>query len=333
MNTSPSGHDKRNWSRRHSLAGVLFAWPWLIGFLLFIVYPFAASAYWSFCQFDLIRPARPVGSANYHQLTREIIAGDGFGLALQNTVYLTALSVPLSIALGIGLAVMLSLPIRGQPIYRTIFYLPAMVPVVASSILWLWLLDPQDGLVNYGLSWFGLEPQNWLTQARSAISIEGGQTVTGWLAGENRLKLFGSKDALILISLWSVGNFMVIYLAAIGDIPPTLYEAAKLDGAGPWKRFRHVTLPLLSPVIFFNLVMGIIRSVQTFTEVYILSEGTGAPGNSLQTFSLHLFLSAFSDLRMGYASAAAWVMFGVLLVTTLLIFRSARYWVYYRAAS
>ncbi len=317
-------------SRKSNFAGLLFSSPWLLGLVLLLIYPFAASLYWSFCQFDLINPPQLNQGENYSQLADEIASGEGFAEALWNTVYYAAISVPLSIVLGIGLAVMLSWPIRGQAIYRTIFFLPAMVPIVASSILWLWLLDPQDGMVNYLLSWVGVDSQNWFTQSRSAVSLEGGEVITGWLAGKNDLKLLGAKDSLILVSLWSVGNFMIIYLAALGDIPRSLYEAAEIDGAGRWKRFRHITLPMLSPVIFFNLVMGIIRCVQTFTSVYIFSEGTGAPGGSMNLFSLHLFLSAFSDLRMGYASAMAWIMFVILVMATLLLFRSSRHWVYYR---
>jgi multiple sugar transport system permease protein len=148
--------------------------------------------------------------------------------------------------------------------------------------------------------------------------------------GEAALSLdFGSKDALVLMSLWGVGNFMIIYLAAIGEVPQELYEAAELDGAGPLRRFRHITLPLLTPVIFFNLVMGLIQSVQAFTQVYIVSEGTGKPDGSTLMLSLHLFLAAFKDLEMGYASAMAWILFVILAVCTAALFRSARHWVHY----
>ncbi len=317
--------------QRRQIAGILFASPWIVGFLLLIAYPFLISIYWSFCRFDLINAPRWVGFDNYRRLVDEVASGDGFGLALQNTLYYALLSVPLSIVLGIGLAVMLSWNLRGQSVYRTIFFLPAMVPVVAASILWLWLLDPQDGIVNYLLGRLGVPPQNWLTQSRSAVSVAGLEQITGWWNGTRPLKLFGSKDALVLMALWSVGNAMIIFLAAMGDVPKSLYEAARIDGAGPLRRFWHVTIPMLTPVIFFNLIMGLIRSVQTFTSIYILSEGTGQPGQSMLVFSLHLFLSAFSDLEMGYASAMAWVMFVLLVVCTLLLFRTSKHWVHYRA--
>ena len=314
----------------HNRAGPLFASPWMVGFVLLVAWPFAASIYWSFCKFDLINPPQWIGTENYSRLMSELRDGTGFAVALRNTAYHAVLSVPLSIGVGLLLAIMLSWKVRGQAIYRTLFYLPAVIPVVAASVLWLWLLDPADGMVNYLLGWVGIADQNWLTQARSAVSPAGVETVRGWAQGENALALFGSKDALILMSVWAVGNAMIIFLAAIGDVPESLYEAATIDGAGWWSKFRHVTVPMLSPVILFNLIMGLIRSVQMFASVYVLSEGTGQPGDSLLVFSLHLFLSAFSDLEMGYASAMAWVVFVLLVVATLLLFRTSRYWVYYR---
>ncbi len=319
--------------RRRPSPGPLFASPWIIGFVLLVAWPFAASIYWSFCQFDLINPPQWIGTDNYERLAGELRDGTGFAVALRNTAYYALLSVPLSVIVGLVLAIMLSWPIRGQAFYRTVFYLPAVIPVVAASILWLWLLDPADGMVNFLLGWLGIADQNWLTQARPAVSADGVATFTGWLAGKNELTLMGAMDALVLMSVWTVGNSMIIFLAAMGDVPKSLYEAATIDGAGWWSKFRHVTLPMLSPVILFNLVMGLIRTVQTFASVYILSEGTGQPGQSLLVFSLHLFLSAFSDLEMGYASAMAWIVFVLLVVCTLLLFRTSRYWVFYRAGA
>lgn len=301
----------------------------MVGFLLLVAWPFAASIYWSFCQFDLINPPRWVGSEHYERLMLEVREGRGFGLALQNTAYYALLSVPLTIVIGLLLAIMLSWKIKGQAVYRTLFYLPAVIPMVAASVLWMWLLDPQDGMVNYLLGWIGCPSQNWLTQSRSAVSTESLEVVSGWMGGDNRLLLFGAKDALVLMAVWALGNAMIIFLAALGDVPESLYEAATIDGAGRFRKFWHVTVPMLSPVILFNLIMGLIKSVQTFTTIYILSEGTGQPADSLLVFSLHLFLSAFSDLEMGYASAMAWVTFVVLVVSTLLLFRSSKHWVHY----
>ena len=302
---------------RKNLTAWLFVTPWLVGFLVLVVYPFAASLYWSFCRYDMLTPPEFVGGENYQRLAREILEGEGFGKALANTAYYALLSVPLSIALGIMLAVVLSWKVRGQALFRTIVFLPSVVPVVATSVLWMWLLDPQDGLVNHLLGASG-----------ELLWFQG----TGQAAWPGTLGQVGSKDALVLMSLWGVGNFMIIYLAAIGDIPQSLYEAAELDGAGRWRRFRHITLPMLSPVIFFNLVMGLIQAVQAFTQIYIVSEGTGAPAGSTLMISLQLFLTAFQDLNMGYASAVAWVLFVILVVCTTAIFRSSRHWVHYQGA-
>ena len=312
---------------RSTLNGMSFALPWLVGFSFLVAYPFVVSIYWSFHQADLINPPQWSGLQHYERLAEELSEGEGFGKALQNTAYYSLLSVPLTVAMGLFLAVLLSLNLRGQAIYRTLFFLPAMIPVVATSVLWIWLLDPQDGMMNYWLAGIGVPPQNWLTQARSAVSGDGLANLAGWLGGENELRLMGSKDSLVLMSVWCVGNVMIIFMAGIGDIPKSLYEAARIDGAGPFQRFRHLTLPMLSPVIFFNLVMGLIRSVQSFTAFYILSEGTGQPGDSMLVVSIHLFLSAFSDLQMGYTSAMAWVLFALLVTCTVLLFQSTRYWV------
>jgi multiple sugar transport system permease protein len=298
----------------------LFISPWLVGFVALILYPFGATFYWSFCRYDLLEPPRWIGAANYRRLAEELISGGHFGQALWNTCYFALLSVPLSIALGVGLAVMLSWRVRGQSVYRTLVYLPSVIPVVASAILWNWLLDPQAGLVNHLLRSVGLPAPGWFNSISEVASP------WAWSGGYGGV---GSKDALTLMSLWGVGNFMVIYLAALGDIPEQLYEAAELDGAGRLRRFWHITLPLLTPVIFFNLIIGLIHAVQAFTQVYIVSQGQGAPSGSLLMLSLHLFLAAFKYLDMGYASAMAWTLFMVVLVVTWLLFRWSRRWVFY----
>lgn len=318
-------------NRNNNLAGWLFCSPWILGFILLFAWPFLASLYWSLCRFDLINPPEFVGLENYQRITEEIGTDRGFGLALSNTVYYSLLSVPLSVVVGVLLAVLLSIKVRGQSVFRTFVFLPSIIPIVAASVLWVWLLDPGDGMINYLFSWIGLDNQNWLNQARSAVSSDGLAAVTSWTSG-TPLKVMGSKDALVLMTVWGVGNFVVIYLAALSDIPNTMYEAAEIDGAGQWRKFLTVTLPMLSPVIFFNLVMGLIRSVQTFTSVYILSEGTGEPGGSLMMLSLQIFLSAFADFEMGYASAIAWILFVGLLLCTVLLFRTSHYWVHYRTS-
>lgn len=302
-------------------AAALFLAPWLVGFVALFGWPFGATLYWSFCRYDLLSEPRFVGADNYQRLAEELLHGGRFGLALWNTAYYAALSVPLSIGLGIGLAVLLSGPIRGRATLRTFFYLPSVAPTMAAAVLWMWLLDPRDGLVNHALALIGLPGPGWLTSVREAA------WPPAWWSGAWG---FGSKDALTLMGLWGVGNFMVIYLAALADVPPHLYEAAELDGANAWQRFRHVTLPLLTPAIFFNLVMGLINAVQAFTQVYVVSEGQGAPAGATLLLSLHLFLAAFKELDMGYASAMAWVVLVVVLLLTAAVLRTSRYWVHYQ---
>lgn len=296
---------------------------WAIGFLSLVVWPFAASLYWSFTRYDLISTPQWVGWRHYQRLAEELWEGGPFGRALWNTAYYAAVSVPLSVAMGVTLAVLLSQKVRGVAVYRTLWYLPSVVPVVATAILWMGLLDPQAGLVNNALSAIGAPPQGWFNSTSEAAYPPGW---TGGAAG----RVFGSKDALTLMALWGVGNFMVIYLAAIGDIPESLYEAARIDGAGPLRRFATITLPMLSPVIFFNLVMGLIQSVQAFTQVYLVSDGVGDPAGSTLMLSLHLFLAAFRDLEVGYASAMAWALFAIVLLITVWLFRTSRRWVHYR---
>ena len=306
-------------SHRNTLIGLAFISPWLLGFALLVAWPFVASLYWSFCRYDLLTEPEWIGTANYERLYADVRQGGRFTQALWNTTYYALLAVPLSIALGVSLATLLSQRIQGRGVFRTLFYLPSALPTVATAILWMWLLDPQDGWVNHALHNAGVPRESlplWLTSPREAA----------WLP---QLLDFGSKDALVLMSLWGVGNFVLIYSAALGEIAPSLYEAAQLDGAGPLRRFRHVTLPLLTPVIFFNLVMGLIQSVQAFTQIYLVSEGTGKPANSTLMLSLHLFLSAFQDLDVGYASAVAWLLFLILSLATWLLFRTSGRWVHY----
>lgn len=295
--------------------------PWLIGFVVLTAYPFFASLYWSFCRYDLLSEPHWIGLANYRHLADELISGGTFAQALSNTVYYAVASVALSVVLGVTLASWLSWQVRGRVVYRTLCYLPAIVPTVAAAVLWVTLLDPQQGLVNGVLQTMGLPPQGWF-QSTSAAAWP-----PEWPA-DHAGRIFGSKDGLILMSLWGIGNLLVIYLAAVGDIPHQLYEAAQLDGAGRWRQFWHVTLPMLSPVVFFNVVMGLIQSVQAFTQVYIVSDGQGDPAGATLTLSLHLFLTAFKELDMGYASAMAWVMFVLVMLATVWLFRSSRHWVH-----
>jgi len=281
--------------------GILFALPWLIGLSIFVVYPVLASLYDSFCSYDAIRPPSWVGLENYRRLFTE---DDLFWKSLGNTLYMAVFGLPIGLAASLGVALMLNQKVRGMSFYRVLYFLPSITPVVATSILWLWLLNPQIGLVNVGLRALGVEtPPAWLTDPVWA------------------------KPSLILMGLWGAGGGMVIYLAALQDVPVELLEAAELDGANALQRFRHVTLPALSPVILFNLIMGLIASFQYFTQAYVMTNG--GPQDSTTFYALHLFNEAFLDFHMGYASAMAWVLFVVTLVCALLIFRSSARWVYY----
>ncbi len=307
--------------RRRLITGLLMVSPWLTGFLVLTVYPFLAALYWSFCSYDLLSEPQWVGLRNYRRLLSELVEGGTFAQALTNTAYFAIGSVLLSVVFGVALAVMLSWEVRGRAVYRTLCYLPSVVPTVAAAVLWIWLLDPQQGLVNAALETVNVPPQGWF-QSTSAAALP-----SAW-PEDHGGRIFGSKDGLLLMSLWGVGNLLVIYLAAIADIPEQLYEAAELDGAGRLRQFFHVTLPMLTPVIFFNVVMGLIQSVQAFTQIYIVSDGQGDPAGSTLTLSLHLFLSAFKDLDMGYASAMAWVLFLVVMLVTVWLFRTSRHWVH-----
>lgn len=288
--------------KRNLRNGLLFASPYIAGFLAFTLYPIAASLYYSFCQYNVVRPPVWVGLENYQALFFE---DPRFWKSLYNTLYFTVFSVPLSLAFSIGLAMMLNRKIRGMAVYRTIFFLPTIVPIVASSVLWLWVLNPDSGLINGALRQFGIEGP-------------------GWIASEH-----WAKPSLILMSLWSVGGAMVIFLAGLAEVPQTLYEAADIDGAGRWMKFRHVTLPMLTPVILFNLIMGLINSLQYFTQVYVMTGGKGTPVDSTMFYPLYLYRNSFYYLRMGYASAMAWLLFLVILGATLALLASSKRWVHY----
>ena len=307
--------------RKQLAVGLFFLSPWLLGFFVLTIYPFVASLYWSFCRYDLLTEPQWVGLGNYQRLATELAEGGAFAQALGNTAYFAVGSVTLSVVLGILLATILSWEARGQAIYRTLCYLPAVVPTVAAAVLWISLLDPQHGIVNRLFSQLSLPAQGWFQSTSAAAWLP------SWPA-DHAGRILGSKDGLLLMSLWGVGNLMVIYLAALADIPRQLYEAAQIDGAGRLRRFFHITLPLLTPVIFFNVVMGLIQSVQAFTQIYLVSDGQGDPAGSTLTLSMHLFLSAFKKLDMGYTSAMAWVLFAGVTVVTMWLFRTSRHWVH-----
>jgi multiple sugar transport system permease protein len=281
--------------KRDLRCGLAFCSPWLIGLGLFTVYPVAASLFYSFCDYSVLQAPVWIGLENYHRM-----AGDAvFWQSLKNTLFYAALSLPLGMVVSLSLAMLLNTGVRGMTVFRVIFYLPSIIPTVAASMLWLWIFNGQYGVLNWVL--------------RPILGLVG-QTPPTWLADP-----VWAKPALVLMSLWGVGNSMVIYLAGLQDVPKELYESAEIDGASWWGRFWHITLPMISPVIYFNLIMGIIGTLQVFTQVFVMTGGPeGEPARSTLFYALYLFSTAFYDLRMGYASAMAWVLFVLIVALTIL---------------
>ncbi len=291
-------------ARRDLRNGLLFTSPWLVGLLVFTIYPIIASMYFSFTDYSVLKAPRWIGLANYI----ELFTGDKlFPRSLVNTLYYAAFSLPLGLVGSVLLALMLNKKLTGMSIYRTIFYLPNVVPTVAMSVLWIWLFNPNYGLFNNILTGLGLQGVPWLTSPE-------------W-----------SKPSLILMGIWGLGGSMVIYLAGLQDIPQHLYEAADLDGANSWQKTLHVTLPMLTPTIFFNLVMGLISVFSYFTQAFIMTNG--GPLDSTLFYMLYLYRNAFMYFKMGYASAQAWVLFVIVVSLTLVVFKSSGGWVYYGGSS
>jgi len=281
--------------------GWLFVSPWFIGFLAFTAWPFLQSLYLSFTRYNIVTPAKWVGAANYRMLLTE---DERFWKSAIVTLKFAAISVPLAIVAGVILALLLNSEVKGIAWFRTIFYLPSIVPTVATSVVFIWLLNPNIGLINRLLGVFGVQGPAWLNTSPWAFY------------------------SLLIMAMWGVGGSMVIYLAGLKDIPNYLYEAATLDGATPLQKLSKVTLPMLTPVIFFNLVMGIIGSFQYFTQAYVMTPN-GGPDDSTLFYSLYLYQRAWKYLDMGYASAMAWMLFLVIVVLTALVFQTQKRWVHY----
>lgn len=291
--------------------GLIFISPWLLGFIFLTLYPMTASLYYSFTDYDVLRPPEWIGFKNYTTFLTE----DNLALtAIYNTLFYAAFAVPLGILVAVTLALLLNAKVKGLAFFRSVFFIPSIVPVVASAVLWVWLFSTRSGLINLGLEAIGLPKVAWLSDP-------------AW-----------TKPALIIMSLWGVGGSVVIYLAGLQDIPQSLYEAAMIDGANTWQQIRNITIPLLTPQIFFQLVLGLIGAFQVFVQAFILgSIGGGAlgmgneagPANSLLFYSLYLYFNAFRFFRMGYASAMAWMLFIITLMSTLIVLRSSRRWVHY----
>ena len=278
---------------------MLFISPWLVGLVWFYLYPFAASLFYSFFNATAFGTGAFIGLRNYQLMAVDPL----FWRSLINTITYTVGSLVLGTVLGLSLALLLPRR-RGNSTYRVIFYLPMVVPFSAASVIWIWILHPQYGLLNRYLQLLGVTPPGWLSDP-------------GW-----------AMPALILVSGWTIGNILIIYLAAILDIPAELYEAAKLDGASAWQRVTRITLPMLTPVILFNLIVGLINGFQYFVQPYIMTNG--GPADSTLVYSLYLYRNAFQFFRMGYACALGWTLFLLILLLTTLLLHSSRRWVHYR---
>ncbi len=293
------GMTRAGMRRREALDGYLFIAPWLIGFVVFVAGPMVGALTLSFMSWDLFSSPEWVGLANYRQL-----ADDPLVLkSLENTAFYTFLSVPINLVVALMAAMLLNTQVRGVALFRTAFYLPSVMPVVANAVLWFWVLNPEVGIANALLRRLGLPESQWLYGVASA------------------------KPTFIMMGLWGVGNTMIIFLAGLQGIPSSLYDAALIDGANAWQRFRAVTIPLLSPVILFNMVIGVIGSFQIFTSAYLLTNG--GPNNATLFSVLYLFRLGFEQFQMGYAAAFAWLIFAVILVFTLIQLKLSTRWTYY----
>jgi len=280
--------------------GILFASPWLVGFLIWTIYPIIASLYYSFTRYDAVRPPRFIGLMNYADM---VFNDQVFRIVLGNTVYFVAIGVPAGLVTAFLVAALLNNDFKFRPFFRTVFFLPSIVPAIASAEVWRWVYNPRYGLINATLKSMGMASIPWLSSP------------------------FLAKPSLIIIHMWAQGTAVVIFLAALQDVPRSLYDAALVDGANGWQRFWHVTIPMCTPAILFVTLTGLIGMFQYFTLGWLLTQG--APNNTTEFYSMYLYRNAFRYFKMGYASALAWFLFLIIVVSTVAIFRSSARWVYY----
>ncbi len=299
---------KKRKKDNNTLSGVLFALPWVIGFLLFSVYPIVMSAYYSFTDFSAIKKPTWVGMANYSSLLSDPL----FYKSMSNTLAYVIISVPTTIILALITAMLLNIKIKGRAIFRSIFFVPSILPMVASTMIWIWIFDPLNGYLNRFLNLFGIPTINWL----------GDPMYTHW--------------SVILISLWGVGTTTIIFLAAIQDVSKELYEAASLDGAGSFRRFINITIPCISHVMLYQIILAVINGFQYFTQVYVIitaqagnlvQGASGGVQDSLLMYPLYLYYNAFTYLKMGRASAMAWILFLVVGLMTVILTKTSKKWV------
>lgn len=286
-------------SRREALEGFLCIVPWLLGFILFTAGPMLASVWLSLTDYEILRPISFIGVQNFTKAVNDPL----FTKSLWNTAVYTVLYVPLHLITALLAALLLNTKARGIKTYRVIFYIPSIMPAVATAFLWMWIFNPNYGLANGLLDLVGLPPQKWLFDETLA------------------------KPSFVLMALWGLGSSMIVFLAGLQGVDPVLYEAADIDGANTWVKFWRITLPMLTPVLFFNLIIGIIGSFQVFTTAYIATNG--GPNNATLFYVLYIYNQGWKFAKMGYASALAWVLFVIVLLLTLVQFKMANRWVYY----
>jgi ABC-type sugar transport system permease subunit len=294
-------------SRREAFWGLVFIGPWILGFLLFGLGPLIASLVLSFTDFNLVRPEAVsfVGVANYVRLASDPLVLQG----LVVTVRFAIIAIPITMAASLGIALLVNSPrLFGRNVFRTLFYMPIQIPLVASTLVWISFLNTETGWLNGLLGLVGITGPDWINTAT-------------WV-----------YPALTLIGLWGIGNFMLINIAGLQSVPTEIYEAARIDGAGPWSTFRRITIPLMSPILLYNLVISLITTFQYFTQAYVLTNGRGDPNNATLFINLDLFREAFVNNRMGYASAIGWLLFVIVLVLTAVLFLFSRRRVYYAGA-
>ena len=292
-----------HYEKRQLRNGLLFISPWIIGFLIFTLYPVVASLYYAFCDYDVLTSPVFIGLQNFIDLWNDSIFWESFW----NTFYYAIFSIPIGLFTSLFFAILLNFDVKGRSIFRVIYFVPSLVPVVATAAIWQWILNSTYGLLNYFLGFIGISGPSWLTDP-------------AW-----------TKPAMIIMATWVVGNAVIIYLAALQDVPRELYEAADIDGAGFFSKLKHVTIPMISPVIYFNLVMSIIWSLQTFTEAYVLfekSNGSG-PNNSALFYAMNMYNNAFQYNKMGYACAMGWILFIIIFFLTMIVTKSMRKKIYY----
>lgn len=288
-----------NLTQRRNITGYIFIMPFILGVTFWVLIPALVAVYLTFQQWNLIAPAKFVGLANIQLLAKDPILPQ----ALKATFLYTILSVPLGLIFSFFLATLINRNFRGIAIFRTIFYLPSIIPSVAGALLWAWMFNTEFGLMNVFVRAVGLSKVPWLQDP-------------AW-----------TMPAFIIISLWGVGGSMIIFLAGLQGIPDIYYEAAEIDGAGRWAKFRHITLPMMSPIFFFNLVIGFINSFQVFVNAFLITDG--GPQNSTLFLVLYIYRTAFSSLKMGYAATLSWVLFFILMALSLIVFRYIGTRVYY----